>query len=656
MLLRPGALALLLAGLPLSAVEAQIEKISLSSSGLAEAVRRIDVAVAPSGIGTAKLKVHEKDLDDILKSLIVSGEGLKSATLRMDSSEAFSDTFSDLPFSADDLKSLDSLLARLVGEQVVIGDLDVLEGEVIRAKSGLTGQIVGVSNPDVCDASQDCRAELLLLVHGKILRHVKLDEGVQVSFVSDDRNTDISRAIQALARSLNVNQSEVLIELHPQEGHQLPKDILVSTVTAAPLWKTSYRIVIDDSGEAKLQAWAVLENAGIDDWEDIDLTLTASTQKSLHQDLWARQSGTRQDVNTSPQAKGQAQFAMESLAARSFGADTVSAAPMAAMAPETTLLESEVDARFTFPDPVSLGSGELISLPFLQDGLEASRVAWFQGGAGKSHPEFTLDIRNSLPVRLPGGIMSIQEGSLGYIGDAYLPDLPVGESRMVPYAADKGTQIQERNSSHRIDGRLRMVSGVAVIEDYEVMDTHYQIAAPAEQSRTILIDHPERPGWDVETLSEDVKTKETLEGSRQVRRMTLDLEGGEKKKVHLRSKRKLQTRVQVFDAPMVQIIDWTAREMDPKDRDLINDILEKRQDIDDTELRIERLSEERLDLIEEQSRYVEIFKTKDAELSQRYRSRIMDIDDKIAAVDAEMDEARATLDAAKADLRNLIGG
>ena len=39
------------------------------------------------------------------------------------------------------------------------------------------------------------------------------------------------------------------------------RDVSISYVVAAPIWKAAYRIVSKPDGKAHLQAWAVIENA-----------------------------------------------------------------------------------------------------------------------------------------------------------------------------------------------------------------------------------------------------------------------------------------------------------------------------------------------------------------------------------------------------------
>ena len=50
------------------------------------------------------------------------------------------------------------------------------------------------------------------------------------------------------------------------------RDVSLSYVVTAPIWKTSYRLLLPKSGDkAMLQGWAVLENMTGSDWDKVDL-------------------------------------------------------------------------------------------------------------------------------------------------------------------------------------------------------------------------------------------------------------------------------------------------------------------------------------------------------------------------------------------------
>jgi len=52
-------------------------------------------------------------------------------------------------------------------------------------------------------------------------------------------------------------------------------DLQVGYVTEAPVWRPSYRLVVQSAGQADLQAWGIVQNLSGEDWKNIKLTLVA---------------------------------------------------------------------------------------------------------------------------------------------------------------------------------------------------------------------------------------------------------------------------------------------------------------------------------------------------------------------------------------------
>ena len=53
------------------------------------------------------------------------------------------------------------------------------------------------------------------------------------------------------------------------------RKVQVSYVTEAPVWKTSYRLVLDPNGKPFLQGWAVVENPTDEDWAGVQMALVS---------------------------------------------------------------------------------------------------------------------------------------------------------------------------------------------------------------------------------------------------------------------------------------------------------------------------------------------------------------------------------------------
>ena len=61
-------------------------------------------------------------------------------------------------------------------------------------------------------------------------------------------------------------------------------DLAVGYIAATPVWRPSYRIVVQDGG-ADLQAWGIVENVSGEDWKDVELALVAGAPLAFESTL-----------------------------------------------------------------------------------------------------------------------------------------------------------------------------------------------------------------------------------------------------------------------------------------------------------------------------------------------------------------------------------
>jgi hypothetical protein len=63
---------------------------------------------------------------------------------------------------------------------------------------------------------------------------------------------------------------EVMLRLDGREH-----DLAVGYVSETPVWRPSYRLVVQDQGGADLQAWGIIQNLSGEDWNGVELSLVA---------------------------------------------------------------------------------------------------------------------------------------------------------------------------------------------------------------------------------------------------------------------------------------------------------------------------------------------------------------------------------------------
>ena len=62
--------------------------------------------------------------------------------------------------------------------------------------------------------------------------------------------------------------------------------VKVGYVVENPIWKTSYRLILDKKNKAFLQGWAVVENTQDEDWNNVRMALVSGRPISFQMDLY----------------------------------------------------------------------------------------------------------------------------------------------------------------------------------------------------------------------------------------------------------------------------------------------------------------------------------------------------------------------------------
>src|SRR5690606_6097759 len=147
------------------------DSITLSSSGLAE----ITASGPVDGATVITFDAPLAQVDDVLKSLVVSGEGISVRSVDLAGREPLSDTFAALPFKPGDLENSVTLLAALKGVEV----------EVTRAGITVRGVVLGVENTSVAgdNGAVASEARLSVATDAGRIEHVLIDPASQVTIL-----------------------------------------------------------------------------------------------------------------------------------------------------------------------------------------------------------------------------------------------------------------------------------------------------------------------------------------------------------------------------------------------------------------------------------------------------------------------------------------
>lgn len=513
-----------LVALPVGANELPLRRVVLASIGLAQFTHAGPVSAGAS----IDLPVRLDQVDDLLKSLTVFDREGGIGAVSLPGKAPLQELFRDLPFGPEALGSPSALLNALVGSEIEIAGPVSAKGRVFRVEP------FEVRLPN--DGGTLTRHRLSLMSESGLVQAV-LEEVTTLQFTDPQARAQIERALQGLSENRAKERRKLSLDILG-EG---TRDIALSYVVAAPVWKTSYRLVLPkDGGRAKLQGWAVVENLTGGDWKDVELTLVSGNPVALRQSLYTAFFSDRievpvtagqkilpkqDDSDAAPMARSadarpvspsrpmaamggmQQAEAQRYRSGRAFEAPARAAAPPPPPLPDTLgtaaiaaeAEEAPTQLLYRFPSRVSLATGHTMMVPFLDREVAATRTWLYQPDTHARRPLAAVRLRNDGDATLPAGIVTTfetaGEGATNFVGDAQLPLLPKGTFKFVTLALDTKTDIRREDQGVQRTTLGKSVNGELTITTRSRRTLAYEITSPIEEDREIIVEEPRAAGW-----------------------------------------------------------------------------------------------------------------------------------------------------------------
>lgn len=490
----------------------KVGSVLLSSGGLAEIVRTVDLAEGESRLA---LEIPADQADDVLKSLLVSDPGGTIVSVTLDGANAVAEAFKRLPLKREDLASTATIAAAMTGYAATIDD---------GAGHKASGIILGVGKVPRATEGQPIEVPAVTLRQDDgSFAEVLLGPGAGIVFADKDLQARIDAAITAVRTAADTDFRTLAIETTGKGA----RTVRLSYVVAAPVWKAAYRIVPADGGKYRVQGWAVLENGSGDDWSGVELTLSSANPVALKQRLvdmyWrdrrevplllpggpvdlfvdgAAAGGAREEMYD---MSGDADMPAEAPAPMAMRAEVMPAPVAPSRGQEMVSVEGDVGVTFTLPQPVTLKAGATLTVPIIDADLDADVVSLWREGSGGA-PQAAVFLSNTTGKSVPPGIFTVY-GADGYLGDAQVAGIPPGEKRFAAFAADPKMRVtSERDHVETIVG-FSARDGVLNVKRSLAWTTVYHLAAPKEEARTVMIDHARIAGTEVTSDGEVVSSE-----------------------------------------------------------------------------------------------------------------------------------------------------
>ncbi len=438
--------------------------------------------------------------------------------------------------------------------------LDALRGARLEVHSGsesASGRLLSIDEREIpIKGDQKVTVDQISIVSdsGEV-RVFDLTPSTSVRVAEKEVNEEVGKYLGLVASTRDQDLRRMTIST-AGEGE---RKLLVSYISEVPVWKSTYRIVIPNEGKPLLQGWAIVDNTVGEDWKNVELSLVAGAPQSFVQELsqpyytrrpvvalpqnamitpqtYEATMESRTEVNNGNPSGGvvggvpggvaggmiagsltapRAQMGIGSGISSGMGGGVYKAL---ANRPDATEVAESLEAgtttaqarelgdlfEYKLHDRVTIRKNQSALVPILQSRIDAEKVSVWS--PSQSVVLRALWVDNTSDLTLDGGSFNVLEGD-AFAGEGLMDAIKPGEKRLLSYAADLGVLIdgKQKAENQRVT-KVIIAHGVMMQSTQERQENTYTIRNRDTSARTIVIEHPARPGW---KLNDDEKPVES---------------------------------------------------------------------------------------------------------------------------------------------------
>ena len=162
--------------------------------------------------------------------------------------------------------------------------------------------------------------------------------------------------------------------------------------------------------------------------------------------------------------------------------------------------------EYRLTQPVTIRTNQSALVPILNGRVAAERVSIWNRAPGNGRPLRAIWLTNATGLTLDGGTLTVIDAN-AFAGEGLIEPLKPSEKRLISYGSDLAVMVDARldESSGRYT-RVIARDGVVIAEEENLQRWVYRIRNEDAAARTLVVEHPVRPGW---TLTGDPAPSET---------------------------------------------------------------------------------------------------------------------------------------------------
>ena len=260
------------------AADVPVERVILFTSG----VGYFEHAGRVAGDADVTLRFEREALNDVLKSLVVEDRTGRVAGVVYPTQAPVERTLRSFAVDLSGAPDLAAVLRQVRGARVA----------VTTPTGTVRGTVLSVGTEPREAGGAAVSVDVLTLLTAGGLVSVRLDTAREIAFADPALQAELEAALAALAEAQDGDRKPVRVQFR---GAGV-RPVRLGYVVGAPVWKTSYRLVLPDRpalagrpapAEGALQGWALVENPTEADWDGVDLTLVSGRPVSFVTDLYS---------------------------------------------------------------------------------------------------------------------------------------------------------------------------------------------------------------------------------------------------------------------------------------------------------------------------------------------------------------------------------
>ncbi len=686
--------SILLLALPINVMAAQgtstaartdvpVKSVVLFSSG----VGYFEHAGTVRGDGSTELRFKTAQINDILKSLILSDlDGGRVTTITYPSQDPISKTLRSFQVDITSNPSMASLLNQLRGAKVTLG----------YSAEKVTGTVLGVEyRRKPTDKGDAVDAPVLNLLSGAVIRSFDMNALVSITLDDPQLQDELTKALVALGQARDQDKKPVTINFIGSGERR----VRIGYVVETPIWKTSYRLMMNDKN-GSLQGWAIVENQTESDWNGVSLSLVSGRPISFIMDLYQPLYLQRPTVVPSlfaglrPQVYDAGTDAAKSIVAMAPAAMVggaggggrggrlndlvVNAAPNplvprdAVTTKQTNSFEeasittgaaasvfsaattAKLGALFQYAIPnVTLARQKSAMLPIVTDTVGIERLSIYNASVLPRNPLNGVRLKNSTGKHLLQGPITVLDKN-SYAGDARIDDVPPGQERLLSYGIDLEMTVDNtKNAQTAAVVTAKINKGALLVDRKFVVSLDYQVDNKGSKDKVIVIEHPIRQGWKL------VETQKPIETTPALYRFQGNAVAGKVTVLTVKEESVRQETIAMLPADITQLLTYSRTGEIPQSvRDAIAKAIQMKQAVVDLENQVNTRNMQMADITTEQSRIRDNMRTVDAKSQyyERLLAKLNEQESTLERLQKERDDLQAKRDAAGRALGEYLNG